>query len=258
MKHQTKFLVGVFLLVACFCRTGPAVPRLQLYSPQAFYNSASESWLTYENPFDLWVVGAPRGGASTIIDDVMLYVALPGFNKDTSGLGPSLTISTTAPSGPPTTTDNNPLAPWTLTLEEADLVYGQPPWRVAGLPPHGVYPAYYWAIDLDQLAVADAGETVYDFNENFDPNNPAASGEDEDPGKGDIQYYQISYAPYHPDISLHFDATGIDDGPGQGGAFAPFSHDAEAAFLPEPGTFALGLLAVAGCAGAFWIRRRTG
>jgi hypothetical protein len=151
--------------------------------------------------------------------------------------------------------DKNPLPVWSLTLTEADLVWGRPSAMdvfTGNLPWHGVYPAWYWTISLPFfLDVDDNGETAYSFAAGYDPAHPAALGVDY---FGDIQYYSISYGPYMPEIVLHADLTGYAHDGWSRWKFAPFSHDADAVYTPEPAT--LSLLAAGTALAALMARRR--
>jgi PEP-CTERM motif-containing protein len=79
--------IAALLLIAPFAH---AIPALQLYSPDAVYNSATQTWLISENTFDLWVVG--NVGAFGPIMDVDLAASyygssgsitmLPGLAED--------------------------------------------------------------------------------------------------------------------------------------------------------------------------------
>ena len=44
-----------------------AIPALQLYSPDAFYDTQTESWTISDDTFELWVIGAV-GDYGTIFD----------------------------------------------------------------------------------------------------------------------------------------------------------------------------------------------
>ena len=250
------FIVGV--LAVC-SRAALAVPTLQLYSPDATYDPVSESWVTTSDPFELWVVGARTPDLIHTIDELQLHIALLGFDEswDPASLNPTMTISAIVSSGG--FPDKNPLIPpaWSLELDEDDLDWGRP-WVMdlftGNLPWHGVYPAWYWTITLPAaLDVDDSGETAYNFTGDYDPLNPSASGVDY---FGDIQYYSISYGPYSSEVDLHLeiDLTGHAHNGWSRWRFAPFSHNAEAVYTPEPAT--LSLLAAGAALAALMARRR--
>jgi hypothetical protein len=249
-------------------RVALGVPTLQLYSPQATYDTSTETWVTSADPFELWLVGARTPELIDMTDQLRVFVAIPGFpggfNWAASPLNPSLTIQTTVSADPVAVgnPDKNPLAPWSKTYTETDLTFGRPAslnvFKGGGLPWHGIYPAWYWTIDLTAnapelhfaaggspvfLDVDDNLEKAYDFTAGFDPPNPAASGVD---NYGDVEYYLISYSPYEVGFSLHFDLIGYAHDGWAKWKFAPFSHDAEAVPTPEPATVTLLLIGAAG------------
>ncbi len=227
-------------------RAAEAVPTLQLYLPDGAYTDSNtiggvtvtQSWLTLSNPFDLVVAGATSPNKVARITDVTLWISIQAANFNSAP--PSNTVDVTLEGGT------------VVTLGKGDAVYGTP----SLLSPHGIFPAYYFQVGLPDLDVAGAGETVYDYNADFDPANPGASGSD----SGDQQTLAIGYSPEF--FYLHMDLTGtaLDaNGNVVKTAFAPYSHDADAPpQVPEPGTlavFATGLLTLAGAAA--WRRRRT-
>jgi len=55
------------LASATFAATAHAIPALQLYSPDAIYDNATQSWLITSNSFELWVV-ADTGDKGSIYD----------------------------------------------------------------------------------------------------------------------------------------------------------------------------------------------
>ena len=214
------------------CNTSAsAVPTLQLYGPGSTYDTTTESWLTYDNPSELWVVGAQSPSKLIRVDQPTLLIAVPDDCWDPFV---SLTLKTITDHP----LDNNPLALSEIVLTKDNLTSGD----AAGspedfglyggkkFPPHDVYPARFWAVDLSSflypdsmpsfLDVAGAGETVADYN-------PGASGST----AGDIQYYEISYEPYGGDLKFSVDLIGY------AGKWewvkAPFSHNLEAE-SPEP------------------------
>lgn len=209
-----------------------AVPTLQLWSDSAVYDPATESWVTEANPFTLWVIGATTPSKVQEILGVTLYVAVPEEDYNLTGY---ITIQG-LPSDPP--------IPDPIPGESFHLGSGGTPFMnfgtPDGVPPHDVYPAFVQGVDLPNLMVGTAGETVLDYS-------PGSSGVD----TGDIQRYLVSYSGFR---YIHFDLGGIaalEDLNEWGPRFAPFSHDLVA--LPEPATL---LLLAGGLAGLVGIRRR--
>jgi len=218
-----------------------AVPSLQLYIPGATYYETNplfpdseDSWVTFDNPFELQVAGATSPAYVRILTDVKLHIALleNEYILYQSLTTPFLTIQDIEPN------PNEVFPTVELYVGDFSLVPGKPD----GVAPHGIYPTYYASIDLPDLLVDSALETVYDYNEDFDPDNPELSGSD----SGDIQYYRISYDRRF--TFIHFDATGTVRNRHIKFVFAPYSHDADT-IIPEPITlflFGTGLLGLAG------------
>ena len=113
------------------------------------------------------------------------------------------------------------------------------------MPPHGIYPAQYYKYELPDLEVGSAGKEVYNYNIDFDQNNPGT------PALGDYQIYNIDYDGY---FWLHMDVSGTawrfdGDKSKSWARVSPYSHDADAPQIPEPTTMLLlstGLIGLAG------------
>jgi len=239
-----KFLLLSFTLIFLTVATPVfAVPTLQLYVPGATYYEVNpwfpeseDSWITSDNPFQLHVVGATTPEWVEYIYDVNLYVAL--LEEEYLLYKDVITTSLF------TIEDNDPNIDFTtvnLTWSDFTTTAGRP----YGVAPHGIYPTYYACIPLPNLLVGGvngAGETVYDYNIGFDPDNPEASGRD----AGDNQYYIVSYDPHFR--FMHLDLTGIAHNGKEKFAFAPYSHDVD--IVPEPSTLLLLGVGLIGLAGA--------
>jgi hypothetical protein len=220
--------LAVLSIVPPMAGDAQAVPTLQLYSEEAFYQPSTESWMTYENPFTLQVLGADQPDAVDYIGDVMLHLAVPEMYWTGTG---SIGIS-----GEGINT----------TIAGSDFAWGIPP-ELNGSK-HGVYEAYYSSVLLPDLMVSDAGETIYDYV-------AGALGEDVGQDTGDIQNYLVSYSDF---FLISLDLTGTvhyTDGTSSLER-APFSHNADAAHAPEPGTFLLLGAGLAGLASYRAVRSR--
>ncbi|MCK5494548.1 MAG: choice-of-anchor N protein [Candidatus Omnitrophica bacterium] len=236
------------LILSVMCLIGVnafAVPALQLYMPGATYYEVSpwfpetgETWITMDNPFELWVVGGSKNGGINRIFDVTLYMSI----LDTDYVKLDATI-------------NDPL----ITIKSIDfgtvyekelLISG---FTVEKLVPdvlnkHGIYPAHYASILLPDLLVGIADEDIYDYQ-------PTGDISDLGTDKGDIQSFVIDYDPILQFI--HFDLTGSyykdEDKDKITLTVAPYSHDADVlpGVIPEPATI---LLMLSGLLGMFGIK----
>ena len=250
------------VVLACLGGSAFAVPTLQLYSPDATYEAATESWLTTADPFELWVVGARSPEWVTVVSPAYLLVGVTPEYWDAFADDPGAFIriqsifSTRALDA-----DLNPgsldvtLTVANLTSQQGGIpVPGMPedysPYYDGNFPGHDVYPAYFWAVSLDDLLIEQYQEDVYDFSPGFDPANPPVPA----PDVGDVQYYSISYQPYTYDFRFEIDLIGEAHNSHSAWRFAPFSHNA-AAHSPEPATVLLLGTALAGL-GMGLVRRR--
>jgi len=219
-----------FLLSASIACSAFAIPTLQLYIEDSWYDDATETWTSgnHDNA-KLWVIGDV--GSYGAIEDIRLSVAFDSSETGTISFTPTTATSGYLPSpGDPST----PSAP-------AYLASGSdtPPLRGDGTPlaPHGIFgPGTSWmTYALGDFTLTDS--PIGDYI-----NNPPTTF----PSSGQINVYEINITGYS---WVHFDAFDhIVVGNNHAKyVFAPFSHDA--GLSPEPSTLALlgtGLLGLIG------------
>ncbi len=58
MKHHFMALFGAILFVAVVSSGAWAVPMLQMWSPDAYYEESTQTWIVPGTSYDLWVIGA--------------------------------------------------------------------------------------------------------------------------------------------------------------------------------------------------------
>lgn len=207
-----------------------AVPTLQVYSPGASYDSGTESWMTYSNPFDLQVLGADQPNSLLLVDQVKLHIAVPAEYFTSTG---SVTVQ-----GISSSLEGGPFGPVTIPASAFQL--GISP-ELAGWSgnarTHGVYKdAYYVSLHLEDMEVNKSpSDTIINYVDVAD--GVALPGTD----TGDIDIYQIAYSDF---FLIHMDLTGMTHYPKASKdsmEFAPFSHDADAPGtpIPEPATLLL-------------------
>jgi PEP-CTERM motif len=211
-------LASAFLAIAA--PAAHAIPALQLYSPDAFYDPSAESWVINDSSFELWVV-ADVGSYGTIYD-----VDLAGSFYGSSGS----ILFTPIGSAPAPVIDPNP--------------------SDAGGYDNIIHHDEYANADTHQFWSLGNMSSTSDAIENY---SPTGAG---DTSTGTILKYMVTVSGYE---AVHFDAfdhyyTGSD---GASSAdfkahyvFAPPSHDltgGRRGQAPEPGSmslFAVGLAAM--------------
>jgi hypothetical protein len=208
---------------------------LQLGIAGGTYNAATQTIVSSGPSFQLYAF-LLANSSNTITDTYYLSMALTPQVSSTANLG-SFTVN------------------GNTVNATADMTYGVPPLDAlfagvdAGdLPSHSIYPTYYRQLGFNFNSANQSGA----FNT---MDNPAFG-----PQSGSGMFYQlfnINTSNLAAGYAIHFDLynTGLClNGVGQcNGAgdiditqFAPFSHDAESATVPEPGTLLLMSLGLIG------------
>jgi len=210
-----------------------AVPDLQLFIAGATYDFDDETWvLTTSGSVDLYVISAKE-----IHSDIIVSMALSGFAESDN---PDGIVSISGFGGPD-------IDDWTWGY--APLA-SAPGWdQNEDLPPHGIFPTWFAEA---HTGLYDMSQMVGDAIPGADFWDPTINGPGPANAHGRYKIFSLSIgAPVG--TAVHFDAYTMN---GDALAeFAPFSHDAAASIIPEPGTILLmstGLLGL----GLSAIRRR--
>jgi hypothetical protein len=211
-----KKLLLLFLVIILFGPPAFEVPTLKLFVDGATYDWGSQTWVVEGGSFDLYVVSANEAKS-----DVIVSLALGGGDD---------------PADLSATFGGNP-------INQSSWVYGYAPldnvpehWNGGNddLPRHGIFPT--WFTEVHTGAYNTSGY-VGDVQPNYEGDfwNPA-TGNGSAPAIGQVKMFHIEVGGTFSYI--HFDAYTLNSD-GTVNQFAPFSHDAEATFVPEPGTLAL-------------------
>ncbi len=189
-------LTAMVVLTAMLSQAAMAIPALQIYIPDATWDASTQTWITGESDFELWVIAANTD--SKPLYDLTLSVALADGQAPVAG---ALSIDGT---------DYNSFA------------YGTPPsWGddAGDYPPHGIYPTNY-----TELYIADLVDTYPVIVHNMQP----GSYDDTAPGK--IFKFDVSTSYDW----VHFDAYAFFNESDGRFTFVPNSHDGEKGRIPPP------------------------
>jgi len=227
--RRKLFLIALSLLIGS---PAFAVPTLQLFISGATYDWGTQTWVTTSGSFDLYVVSANSSKT-----DVIVSLAL-------------------APTDNPADVSVNFAG---TDIHTGDWVFGYSPlendptqWDGGNddLPRHGIFPTWFSEMHTGAYNRSSwVGDVQPDAYGNFW--NPA-NGSGQAHARGQVKHFHVTTGGVF--TFVHFDAYTLNSD-GTINQFAPFSHDAEAGYVPEPGTAALfstGLMAL----GAISFRRR--
>jgi hypothetical protein len=177
MKWQSALTaVGLAALVA----NAQAIPVLQIYVEGATYDTNTQTWVTSQSDFKLWVVG-----------DVDAHGAIHGTKLVASYFGLNGTMTITPATSALITDPSTPGAP---TLAATGTV------AHPVLPPHGIFndaTLHHW----DDFAIGDMAATdspVADYSGT--PTFPVSF-----PDNGQVNVYQVHVTGWN---KVHFDAYG--------------------------------------------------
>jgi hypothetical protein len=215
MKKITGFaIVAAVTMLLAGAAPALAVPQLQLYIDGAQYDGATQTWVTESRQFWLGAYLNPGKGAS---------------------LGDTYYVTTSMLGGMP-----GPISFGGSSLGLDDLYYGTPPAENGALfqttdkgdlPTHGIFPAWFY----QQGFTFDAAQVV--ALQDFSPGAGAASTKETMYRK----LFWVDLTGLGPDTDVHFDLFNVATAGSDTDILvkAPFSHDAGAAPVPEPGTLML-------------------
>ena len=233
-----KKLVLLSLLVLVLVPAVQAVPVLQLYIDGATYDDATQTWITTETSYELYVIGMGS------LDNVTLSLALEGLGETDDPSAASVDIDGT---GYPTGSWAYGYAPLSNEVEA---------WNSGktDLQKHSVYPSWYTEFGLGSFT-NQGGIGNVNHDDALDEDDPywlPTEGYISSNHQGWFQSYRIDITPGY---AVHFDLYTLN-GDGTIDEFSPFSHDASGGEIPEPATMLLFGIGLAGAGVVRKLRKR--
>lgn len=134
MKKNFLTIAAALGLTVALSGSAKAIPSLQVFIPGATYDVATETWVTTESNFTVWIV------ASEPVYGVSITASLGGADP----YGGLITMGGTSYSG-------------------ADFTSGLHP----DLPPHGIFPTDWVDYGIGDLTTMTAN-TIADFNDGYE------------------------------------------------------------------------------------------
>ena len=211
-SHVSALVLALALLAA----SAQATPVLQIYIEDATFDENTQTWVTSQSDFNLWVVA--NVGAHGTLKDVKLTASFFGLG-DLSGSGTHSISFTSVTTSKPINDTTEPLD--LVAPEVTDTAhYGTGLHPV--LPPHGIFndpTLHHWG-DYDIGIMNEIETMIGDFNGS--PEWPASL-----PDLGQVNVYAVHVQGW---TKVHFDAYGttVDTLSGKETTWkTPGSHDGQ-------------------------------
>ncbi|PKK84514.1 MAG: hypothetical protein CVT49_02760 [candidate division Zixibacteria bacterium HGW-Zixibacteria-1] len=212
-----KIWILIFSILLLAFGSSQAVPNLQLFIAGGTYDAATESWVSTDGTFDIYVIGANEA-----LSNVKVSMALDFAQNDDPNSMASVNVNGT-------------------TYDE--WIYGYAPIMTApafdpgdDLAKHGIFPAWFTEFDAGNFGMVGGVGDVQPKPAYWDPSTQGYLANSKAMGE-----YKVFTITATGTAFLHFDAYTLNpDGSIQ--YFAPFSHDATGTpppGIPEPASLVL-------------------